>query len=351
MKKKRILIGLSGGVDSAVSAYLLQKQGYEVVAGFMKNYVSETGNCPTREDRDEAIKVASHLGIKTFIIFDQREEYDKKIVQYIYDGYKNGITPNPDVLCNSEIKFKLFMQNALNLGVDYIATGHYARIVENGEGKFHLLKGVDESKDQSYFLSGLNQYQLSKSLFPIGNLKKTEVRKIAKEIGLPNALRKDSQGLCFIGKVQMQDFLSKKISKKEGDILDPKGNIIGKHEGAWYYTIGQRKGIKVGGGPALFVIKKDVIKNTITVGTEKELELYSDRLIANTWHWIGKELNFPFKAKAKIRYRQEDQDVELFNIGNGQIEAIFKEKQRAITSGQTIVVYLKDELVGSGIIC
>ncbi len=351
MKKKRILIWLSGWVDSAVSAYLLQKQGYEVVAWFMKNYVSETWNCPTREDRDEAIKVASHLWIKTFIIFDQREEYDKKIVQYIYDWYKNGITPNPDVLCNSEIKFKLFMQNALNLWVDYIATGHYARIVENWEGKFHLLKGVDESKDQSYFLSWLNQYQLSKSLFPIWNLKKTEVRKIAKEIWLPNALRKDSQWLCFIWKVQMQDFLSKKISKKEWDILDPKGNIIWKHEWAWYYTIGQRKWIKVGWWPALFVIKKDVIKNTITVGTEKELELYSDRLIANTWHWIWKELNFPFKAKAKIRYRQEDQDVELFNIWNWQIEAIFKEKQRAITSGQTIVVYLKDELVGSGIIC
>ncbi|MDD2487022.1 MAG: tRNA 2-thiouridine(34) synthase MnmA [Candidatus Gracilibacteria bacterium] len=349
MKKKRVLVGLSGGVDSAVTAYLLQKEGYEVCAGFMKNYISEEENCPTKEDRDEAIKVASFLGIKTFIIFDFREEYNKKVVDYIYDGYKSGITPNPDILCNSEIKFKLFLEKAMELGFDYIATGHYARIEETGL-QYRLLKGIDETKDQSYFLSGLNQFQLSKSLFPIGGIKKTEVRKIAEEIGLPNAKRKDSQGICFVGKVDMHKFLEKKIPTEIGNIVDTSGHILGQHKGAWYYTIGQRKGIEIGGGPALFVIKKDVEKNEIIVGNENELELYSNSLTASKWHWIGDKLSFPIEGSVKVRYRQSDQEVEMFDLGNDRIEAKFKEAQRAITSGQTIALYIGDMLVGSGTI-
>lgn len=348
---KKVLIWLSGWVDSAVSAYLLQKEWYEVIAWFMKNYISEQWDCTTKQDRDEAIKVASHLWIKTFIIFDQREEYNKKIVQYIYDWYKKGITPNPDVLCNSEIKFKIFMQNALNLWVDYIATGHYANIKKDNSWVYHLLKWVDNTKDQSYFLSWLNQYQLSKTLFPIWDMKKIEVRKLAKKIKLPNAERKDSQWICFIWKVDLHKFLQKKIKTKPGNIIDTNWNILWKHDWAETFTIGQRKGIKIWWWPALFVIKKDVKSNTITVGTKDDLNLYWSSLIATNWHWIWKELKFPFKATAKIRYRQADQDVELFDIWKWKIEVKFKQIQRAITPWQILVVYKKNEVIGSWMIC
>lgn len=349
MTKKRVLVWLSWWVDSAVTAYLLQKEWYEVCAGFMKNYVSEEENCPTKEDRDEAIKVATFLGIKTFMIFDFREEYNKKVVEYIYDWYKAWITPNPDILCNSEIKFKLFLERALELGFDYIATGHYAKIECVG-AEYKLLKWIDDTKDQSYFLAGLNQFQLSKSLFPLWWIKKTEVRKIAEEIGLPNAKRKDSQWICFVGKVDMHKFLEKKIPTKIWNIIDISGQVLGQHNWAWYYTIGQRKWIEIWGWPALFVIKKDVEKNEVTVWTENELELYSDSLTASNWHWIWKEYLLPIRWKAKIRYRQADQDVEVKNLWNSRIEAIFSEKQRAITSGQTIAIYIWDELIWSGII-
>ncbi|HMT27433.1 MAG TPA: tRNA 2-thiouridine(34) synthase MnmA, partial [Candidatus Absconditabacterales bacterium] len=264
-KKKKVLVGMSGGVDSAVSAYLLLQQGYEVVAGFMKNYADESNpNCHTREDRDMAIKVAQHLGIKTFVIFDFREEYDQKIIQYIYDGYLAGLTPNPDVLCNSEIKFKLFLEKAMELGCDFVATGHYAQLEKTGE-MVKLLRGVDETKDQSYFLAGLNQYQLNHSLFPIGGMLKSEVRALATEIGLPNADRKDSQGLCFIGKVPMVDFLKKALPVKQGEIVDQTGKKLGYHDGAWFYTIGQRHGIKL--HQQYYVVSTDVKKNIVVVDT------------------------------------------------------------------------------------
>ncbi|EKE27978.1 MAG: tRNA-specific 2-thiouridylase MnmA, partial [uncultured bacterium (gcode 4)] len=268
--KKRVLLWLSWWVDSAVGAHLLQKEGYEVVAWFMKNYVSTTEDCPTKEDRDEAIKVAQHLWIKEFIIFDFREEYNAKVVEYIYEWYKSWITPNPDILCNSEIKFKLFLDKAMKLWFDYIATGHYARIEENWElwaenwdKHYSLLKWLDPNKDQSYFLAWLNQYQLSKSLFPIWNLEKPEVRKIAEEIGLPNAKRKDSQWICFVGKVDMHKFLEKKIPTKKWNIVDTSWHILGEHNWAWYFTIWQRKWINIWGWPALFVVKKDVEKNEV----------------------------------------------------------------------------------------
>lgn len=348
--KKRVLVGLSGWVDSAVSAYLLQKEGYEVVAWFMKNYISEEEDCPTREDRDEAIKVAEFLWIKEFIIFDFRKEYNNKVVEYIYEWYKKWITPNPDILCNSEIKFKLFLEHAMKLWFDYIATGHYARIIENWKSTYHLLKWLDPNKDQSYFLAWLNQYQLSKALFPIWHLEKPEVRKIAEEIWLPNAKRKDSQWICFVGKVDMHKFLEKKIPTKKWNILDTSWQVLGEHNWAWFFTIGQRKWIQIWWWPALFVVKKDVEKNEIVVWTEEELELYSDTLKLTNWHWIWQEYVFPIEWKAKIRYRQEDQEVRLVNIGNSKIEAKFTQKQRAITSGQTLAFYVWDELIGSGII-
>ncbi|MDD5377039.1 MAG: tRNA 2-thiouridine(34) synthase MnmA [Candidatus Gracilibacteria bacterium] len=366
----RILVGLSGGVDSAVVAYLLSEAGHEVSCGFMINYISDTDDCPTLADMEEARKVAEYLGLP-FHTFDFREEYEKRIVNYIYEGYRKGLTPNPDILCNNLVKFDCFLEEALEYGFDKIATGHYARITPlpkpllGGEGiikppspsrrrvgdeVYHLLKGVDPNKDQTYFLSRLNQFQLAHALFPIGHLEKSEVREIARKAGLPNAERKDSQGLCFIGKVSMKEFLEKRLPKKPGDIIDTSGKILGTHEGAFSYTIGQRKGIQVGGGPALFVVAKDIVSNTITVGTEAELELYSSELTAIDWHWVGETREFPFRAQAKIRYRQDDQDIECVQDGENRVRVRFSAPQRAITSGQVVVVYDGDEVVGSGII-
>lgn len=350
MSKKRVLVWLSGWVDSAVSAYLLQKEWYEVVAWFMKNYVSDEWNCPTREDRDEAIKVAEFLWIKEFIIFDFREDYNKKVVDYIYDGYKKWITPNPDILCNSEIKFRLFLDKALSLWFDAIATWHYARILEKEDWKLGLFKGLDDSKDQSYFLSGLNEEQLSKSIFPIWSMHKTEVRELAEKINLPNAKRKDSQWICFVWKVDMHKFLETKIPEKKWNIIDTSWKIIWEHNWAWYFTVWQRKWICVWWWPALFVVKKDVLNNEIIVWWAEDLELYSDRLFASDWHWISKSLKFPIKWQAKIRYRQKDQEVEIFDRWYGHVEAIFSEKQRAVASWQQIALYIGEELVWSWVI-
>lgn len=344
----KILVGLSGGVDSAVVAYLLREAGHEVSCGFMINYISDTDDCPTLADMEEARKVAEYLGLP-FHTFDFREEYEKRIVNYIYEGYQKGLTPNPDILCNNLVKFDCFLEEAREYGFDKIATGHYARITEENGG-FHLLKGIDPLKDQTYFLSRLNQFQLAHALFPIGHLEKSEVREIARKAGLPNAERKDSQGLCFIGKVSMREFLEKRLEKKPGNIVDIHGKILGTHEGAFSYTIGQRKGIQVGGGPALFVVVKDIANNTITVGTETELELYSSELTALDWHWLGETRKFPFTARAKIRYRQDDQDIECVQDASKRIRVRFSAPQRAITSGQIVVVYDGDEVVGSGVI-
>lgn len=345
----KILVWLSGGVDSAVVAYLLKTAGHEVSCGFMINYISDTDDCPTLVDIEEARKVALYLGLP-FHTFDFREEYEKRIVNYIYAGYEKWLTPNPDILCNNLVKFDCFLEEALEYGFDKIAMGHYARIEEDESGLFHLLKGVDPNKDQTYFLSRLTQFQLSHALFPIGHLKKIEVRDIARKAGLPNAERKDSQGLCFIGKVSMKEFLEKRLEKKQGDIIDTEGRILGIHEGAFSYTIGQRKGIQIGWGPALFVVSKDIAKNTITVGTEKELELYSSELTAVDWHWTGGIYEFPFRARAKIRYRQDDQEVECVQDGENRVRIHFASPQRAVTSGQTIVVYMEEELIASGVI-
>lgn len=365
---KKILVWLSWGVDSAVSALLLREQGYEVACGYMINYLDEDNpTCPTRIDMEEARSVAEFLGLP-FYTFDYREEYEGRIVDYIYREYEIWHTPNPDVFCNNLVKFDLFLEEALSLGFDAIAMGHYARIdksekikVKSGKwyqrnsepsGEMHefwnsyfpLLKGLDPLKDQSYFLSRLSPFQLAHALFPIWDLLKSEVREIAKKAGLPNAERKDSQGLCFIGKVSMKEFLEKRFPKKPWNILDTHGKILGTHEWAYSYTLWQRKWIAVGGGPALFVVAKDTHANTITVGNEHDLALFSSSCTLTDW--VG---DTPIEWKvygSKIRYRQEDQECRL-KLENGNWKVGFKNPQRAIASGQICVIYDGDRVVGS----
>ncbi len=358
---KKVLIWLSGWVDSAVSAYLLQKQGYDVTAWFMINYLDEDNpNCPTKIDIKVAKEVAEYLSIP-FFTFDYKEEYEEKVLNYMYEWYKKWITPNPDVMCNKEIKFKMFLEEAMELGFDYISTGHYAQIVNNNchcesnkaiQKTYRLLKWIDSTKDQSYFLAFLNQHQLSKSLFPIGHLEKSEVRIMAEEIGLPNAKRKDSQWICFVGKVDFKEFLEKRIKHKEGDIIDTSWKILGKHKWVFYYTIGQRKGIEIWWlKEPIFVIKKDIENNELIVWTESDLALYSDKLNLKYIHFLWKkDFLFPLKAKVKIRYRQADQDCIVVKIDENTFEIKFTEKQRAITSGQIGAIYLENELIISWII-
>lgn len=339
---KKILVWLSWGVDSAVSAYLLKEQGYEVACGFMINYIDEENeSCPTRVDLEEARLVAEYLNLP-FYTFDYREEYEKRIVAYIYSEYEKGRTPNPDVFCNNLIKFDLFLEEALMLGYDTIAMWHYARTHDDS-----LYKWIDPLKDQSYFLSRLSPFQLSHAIFPIGQLEKSEVREIAKNAWLPNAQRKDSQGLCFIWKVSMKEFLEKRFPKKSGNILDTSGKVIGTHEWAFSYTIGQRRGIEIGGGPALVVLKKDTLKNTITVWTEAELSLFSTECYLSDWVWDDFELWKVYWAK--VRYRQIDQECTL-KKRDSKVEVSFSSQQRAIASGQICVIYDGDRVIGSGVI-
>jgi tRNA U34 2-thiouridine synthase MnmA/TrmU len=487
----KILVWLSWGVDSAVSAWLLREQGHEVSCGYMINYLDEENpNCPTRVDLEEARRVADFLGLP-FYTFDYREEYERRIVDYIYREYSLGRTPNPDVFCNNLVKFDLFLEEALLLGFDAIAMGHYARVwcpspkigeagrgvfyypshptyiqkyawvlrqnlsypehlawenifrkkqllgykflkqhtidsyivdffchalrliieidgafhteqqaedtmrdnalmeygyriiripayeilwnisgvyeflrewIENNPAhpldppilggdwnsqKYSLLKWIDPNKDQSYFLSRLSPFQLSKAIFPIGHLQKSEVREIAKKAWLPNANRKDSQWLCFIGKVSMKEFLEKRFPKKPGNILDISGKVIGTHEWAFSYTIGQRKGIEIWGGPALFVVAKDTVANTITVGGEADLHLFSSSCTLTDW--VGDDLQEWKKYGAKVRYRQEDQDCQL-KVESWKLKVAFQKPQRAIASGQICVIYDGEKVVGSGVI-
>jgi tRNA-specific 2-thiouridylase len=396
MKMKRVVVGLSGGVDSSVAAYLLQQQGYEVIGLFMKNWhddsVTISNECPWLEDSNDALLVAEKLGIP-FQTVDLSEQYKEKIVDYMFNEYEKGRTPNPDVLCNREIKFDVFMKIAIDLGADYVATGHYCRkgeINNNGNKVYQLLSGVDTNKDQSYFLCQLSQEQLSKSLFPIGELTKPEVREIAAQMDLITADKKDSQGLCFIGKVRLPEFLQQKLDKKEGlivqiDAQDPiycqkpiefqseedklafesktltyepnMGKVVGKHQGAHFFTIGQRKGLNVGGTKEpLFIIATNVETNTIYTGLGSEHPgLFKKALFIqkSEVHWIREDLAIANGGKmevmARIRYRQPLQKAFLHQFENG-IYVEFDEAQSAITEGQFVAWYKNDELVGSGVI-
>jgi tRNA-specific 2-thiouridylase len=389
---KRVVVGLSGGVDSSVAAYLLQQQGYEVIGLFMKNWhddsVTISNECPWLEDSNDALLVAEKLGIP-FQTVDLSEQYKEKIVDYMFSEYEKGRTPNPDVLCNREIKFDVFMKIALDLGADYVATGHYCRKGEtevNGETVYQLLAGEDKNKDQSYFLCQLSQDQLSKALFPIGALTKPQVREIAAEMGLVTAGKKDSQGLCFIGKVRLPEFLQQKLQPKEGVIYqideghpvfnrDPElefslaaeaasisyspemGKAVGKHQGAHYFTVGQRKGLNVGGTKEpLFIIGTDVTSNSIFTGLgSSHPGLFKKALLVDNSevHWIRKDLAInageTMRVLARIRYRQELQDATLHQTENG-LYVSFDQPQSAITEGQFVAWYLNDELVGSGVI-
>jgi len=393
---KRVVVGLSGGVDSSVAAYLLQQQGYEVIGLFMKNWhddsVTISNDCPWLEDSNDALLVAEKLGIP-FQTVDLSAEYKEKIVDYMFNEYEKGRTPNPDVLCNREIKFDVFMKIALSLGADYVATGHYCRkgeIEVNGKKVYQLLAGADTNKDQSYFLCQLSQEQLAKSLFPIGELTKPEVREIALELDLVTAEKKDSQGLCFIGKVRLPEFLQQKLQPKDGLIFqidknnpvytlkketnlsveealafDAKkidynpemGKVVGKHQGAHYFTIGQRKGLNVGGTTdPLFIIATNVVTNTIYTGLSSQHPgLFRKALFIekSEVHWIRTDLALAngetMEVMARIRYRQPLQKATLHQFENGMYVA-FEEPQSAITEGQFVAWYLDDELVGSGVI-
>lgn len=393
MTKEKVVIGLSGGVDSSVAAYLLKKEGYEVIGVFMINWKENTGSltagCTWEDDVTFAEMVAVKLGIP-FHVVDLSDHYRKRVVDYMFSEYEKGRTPNPDVLCNREIKFDLFMEKAMELGAEYVATGHYCRreVIEAGGQKYYrLLAGTDPNKDQSYFLCQLNQQQLSRSLFPVGHLLKPEVRQIAREQGLITAGRKDSQGICFVGKVDLPVFLQQQLAAKKGNVIEipasfmtkkkevPRqpeyfkklcfpfpykpwnGKVIGEHNGAHFHTIGQRKGLNIGGYETpLFVLATDVIRNIIYVGEGREHPgLYRPGLFipGEDLHWIrpdltlkeGEEHDFLFR----IRYRQALEKARMYMKSDGAY-VLFDDEQRGITSGQFAAWYLDDELIGSGVI-
>ena len=393
---KRVVVGLSGGVDSSVAAYLLQKQGYEVIGLFMKNWhddsVTISDECPWLEDSNDALMVAEKLGIP-FQTVDMSVPYKQRIVDYMFREYERGRTPNPDVLCNREIKFATFLEYALNLGADYVATGHYCRkdtIEINGQTIYRLLAGKDQNKDQSYFLCQLSQAQLGRALFPIGDLQKSEVRAIAKELGLVTAEKKDSQGLCFVGKVRLPEFLQQQLAPKKGDIIQipstwqgyqdkessklfecyedelkyyaekyhyspTDGKVVGQHDGAHFFTIGQRKGLHVGGTvEPLFVIDTDTEKNIIYVGEgHAHPGLFRRTLFVKKEdiHWIRTDLALSLhqsmEAMVRIRYRQPLQKATLY-LNDSGLYIDFITPQSAITSGQFAAWYIEDELIGSG---
>ncbi|MGD1960951.1 MAG: tRNA 2-thiouridine(34) synthase MnmA [Fulvivirga sp.] len=396
---KRVVVGMSGGVDSSVAAYLLKEQGYEVIGMFMKNWhddsVTISKECPWLEDSNDAMIVAQNLGIP-FKAIDLSKEYKERIVDYMFDEYQKGRTPNPDVLCNREIKFDIFLKAAMRLKADFIATGHYCRkdtVEVNGIETHRLLAGKDNNKDQSYFLCQLTQEQLSKALFPIGELTKPEVRQIAKEIGLVTADKKDSQGLCFIGKVRLPEFLQQKLEPKKGTVIEvpangrafennpvdlalngaasatlkslsepfhysfDDGQKVGEHNGAHYYTIGQRKGLNIGGTPEpLFIIDTDTKENVIYTGQgENHPGLYRKGLFIakEEMHWVRPDLALKVgdskEYQVRIRYRQALEAATLFMREDG-LYIIFNRPQKAIAAGQFAVWYDGDELVGSGVI-
>ena len=364
MKKQRVVVGLSGGVDSAVTAHLLKQQGHEVVGIFMKNWEDDDDSeyCSSRQDFLDAASVADVLGIEIEHVNFAADYKDRVFAEFLRE-YQAGRTPNPDVLCNAEIKFKAFLDHAMRLGAEKIATGHYARVRQNpATGLFELLKGLDPSKDQSYFLHRLNQAQLSKTLFPVGELHKTEVRRIAEEIGLPNAKKKDSTGICFIGERPFREFLNRYISKEPGPILDDRGRKLGRHVGLSFYTLGQRQGLGIGGvkekGAARgagehapwFVARKELDKNVLRVVQGHDHPwLLSHRLVAQDTSWCAGHAPAPGSYAAKTRYRQQDAACTLQAMPEG-FALQFPEAQWAVTPGQSAVLYDGEVCLGGGVI-
>lgn len=365
---------MSGGVDSSVSAALLKEAGYDVVGVFMRCWSVRSGimpeECSAEEDEHWARRAAFALNIPFYSV-DLVREYKNRVVDYFVSEYRAGRTPNPDVMCNEQIKFGVFFDKAINdFGADYIATGHYARLrregtrnKEQGTSKnlktanyslptthCQLLKGIDKNKDQTYFLYRVGQAQLAKTLFPIGELTKPQVRKLAHKFDLPNADKKDSQGICFIGEVDVRKFLKQYIPQKEGVVVTTKGKCVGKHEGVQYYTIGQRKGIGIGGGMPYYVIDKDIKTNTLVVGPKYDDDLFCNKLKLENINWISGKPKMPKNYQASIRYRQEPQDARVSENSDGSLILEFKNPQRAVTSGQSAVIYDGDIVLGGGII-
>lgn len=389
---KRVVVGLSGGVDSSVTAYLLKEQGYDVIGMFMKNWHDESvtlsDDCPWIDDSNDALLIAQQLGIP-FQVIDLSKEYKERIVDYMFSEYKSGRTPNPDVLCNREIKFDVFLDAAMQLGADYVATGHYCRKVEHKDGSFGLIAGKDPNKDQSYFLCQLRQEQLSKALFPIGELLKPEVREIAQNNGLHTADKKDSQGLCFVGKISLPQFLQQQLKPKKGSIVEipedlpsfdsyesipvqanhvkdlaatyeyseDQGQVVAEHQGAHYYTIGQRKGLHIGGRPnPSFVIGLDVNTNTVYTGQKDGhpgLNRWALRIALEDVHFVSSNYDLErlngLECDIRIRYRQALQKGTLHVLSDG-LYVLFDERQRGITPGQFAAFYSNEELFASGII-
>ena len=395
MKTNKVVIALSGGVDSSVAAFLLKKKGYDLIGLFMKNWHDEnvtiSDECPWLEDSNDAMLVAEKLNIP-FQTVDLSKEYKERIIDYMFDEYSRGNTPNPDILCNREIKFDVFMDIAISLGADYVATGHYCRVIEDNNNEdvtYQLHAGIDNLKDQSYFLCQLNQSQLKKIIFPIGDLSKTEVRKIARENNLITAEKKDSQGLCFVGKVSLPDFLQQKLKKRTGDVIEISsesdlykndinqldkyeeleflstrisykkndGRIIGQHHGAHFFTIGQRKGLSIGGyKDPLFVISTNTSSNEIYVGEGKSHPGLLKKVLKIKYseiNWVNNTYNYlilkDLELKARIRYRQKLQDINVEKVEDF-LYVKFKEFQSAITPGQFVAIYQKNQLIASGVI-
>ncbi len=353
-KDIRVVVGMSGGVDSSVTAYLLKEQGYQVIGIFMKNWddTDDNGMCTATEDYNDVIRVCNQLDIPYYAVNFEKEYWDK-VFTYFLDEYRAGRTPNPDVMCNKEIKFKAFLDHAMSLGADYVATGHYARVRRSDRGT-ELLRGIDENKDQTYFLNALSEKQIERVLFPLGDIDKPRVREIAKEANLATATKKDSTGICFIGERNFKEFLSQYLPAQHGEMQTLDGEVKGTHDGLMYYTLGQRQGLGIGGaGEPWFVVGKNLEDNILYVGQGyHHPELYSNGLIADQINWINKEVtsNGTFDCTAKFRYRQKDSGVRVTQLDGNKVKVEFAEPQRAITPGQAVVFYDGDVCLGGATI-
>jgi len=352
LKKNKVLIAMSGGVDSSVAAALLKDQGFDCVGAFFVTWTEQLAGlqlCPWEQDAFDARRVCDRLGIP-LRTFNFEAEYRARVIEYFFREYEQGRTPNPDVRCNREIKFNLFLQKAKQLDADFIATGHYAQIKKQGD-TYQLRKAKDAHKDQSYFLYTLTQPQLRQTLFPIGGLTKPRVRQLAKKYRLPNWDKKDSQGICFLGAVKLRDFLQTRIPIKWGNIVDTAGKIVGEHEGTAFYTIGQRQGLKIGGaGQPYYVVAKNHQTNTIIVSRADSEALLASTLEAGDLTWVHEMPKLPLRCHAKIRYRQPDQRVTVSRGGDGTLTVNFAKPQRAATVGQSVVFYRGKQVLGGGVV-